>query len=57
MKLFLGRAIVVIRNFNNQPRMTLVFMSLVLALSFAQASMSLHGRGSNGETSLETAEV
>ncbi len=54
MNLFLGRAIAIVRKFNNQPRMTFVSVSLVLAFSFACASMSLRDRGSNGETSLET---
>jgi hypothetical protein len=55
MNLFSGRAIVIIRKFNNQPRMTFVSVSPVSAFSFARASMSLRGRGLNGETSLETA--
>jgi hypothetical protein len=53
--LFLGRAIVIVQKFNNQLRMTFVLVSPVLAFSFTRASMSLRGRGSNGETSLETA--
>jgi hypothetical protein len=55
MNLFLGRAIVIVLKFNDQPRMTLVLVSPVLALSFAQASMSSRGRGSKGETSREMA--
>ncbi len=55
MNLFLGRAIVIVQKFNNQPRMTFVSVSLVSAFNFARASMLLHGRGSNRETSLETA--
>ena len=55
MNLFSGRAIVIVLKFNNQPRMTLVSVTPVSALSFAQASMSSRGRGSKGETSWETA--
>ena len=53
--MFSGRAIVIVRKFHNQPRMTFVSVSPVSAFSLARASMSLRGRGSIGETSQETA--
>jgi hypothetical protein len=55
MNLFSGRAIIIVQKFNHQPRMTFVSVSPVSAFSLAWASMSLHGRGSIGETSWETA--
>ena len=55
MYLFSGRDIVIVRKFNNQPRMILVSDSPVSAMSFFRASMSSRGRGSKGETSLATA--
>ncbi len=55
MNLFSGRAIVIVLKFNNQPRMTLILVSPVSALSFALLSMSSQGRASVGETSRKTA--
>jgi hypothetical protein len=55
MNLFLGRAIVIVRKFRNQPRMTFVSISPVSAFSVARASMLSRGRGLIGKTSLETA--
>ena len=55
MNLFSGRDIVIVRKFNNQPRMILVSDRPVSAMSFFRASMSSQGKGSKGETSRDTA--